>query len=566
MSWRNIAGCLLVVCAAVTFSPIAMAEAVSNYVLGITVDGDLSDWLHTEPFSADGNDSLDSTRLDWLQAWMAHDDAHFYLAVHKQGGPDTLWDQSVFIDTDGDSGTGYQQSLPFGADYLIQGTFVYRYTGLADSWQWQFSDEMTAAFDDDYSEYRISRQALGNPQSLQIGFAARDTVVQGGDHYPDGLYNASSPMRYFQYQADAPESAVLLASDQRLTVLAGQARAVTLTASDTDAELVWNLLTAPVHGSLLGVPPELYYQPDPLYAGEDSFRYSVSDGAITSMEAAVFFDVLPVADTGEISNLISGAGAIVIDGNLDEWQASSITWYVDDSTGDNAAINPVDLQRAAVGHDSTLFYMAVAMRPEALPFDEAPNVSIFLDTDASAATGYSGRSAIGADYLLQGNDLFTYDGDGELWAWLPVGSVNQSYRAGNLELSFPRRLVDDPRRIHLVIHGDNYLQGGITDDLYPDGAYHINDDPRYLIYTTTEIAEPTYELAIGGARDRLTAPVLGRLQRMQNAQRLKTTNKELKSGAGTASTLILLLPLYGFFHRRRGGGLTRHVTAYRQRR
>jgi len=41
---------------------------------------------------------------------------------------------------------------------------------------------------------------------------------------------------------------------------------------------------------------------------------------------------------------------------------------------------------------------------------------VFIDTDRSAATGYS-INGIGADSLLEGPKAYTYKGDGKSWDW-----------------------------------------------------------------------------------------------------------------------------------------------------
>jgi hypothetical protein len=49
---------------------------------------------------------------------------------------------------------------------------------------------------------------------------------------------------------------------------------------------------APAHGSLTGAPPHLTYQPDPGFAGADSFTFQVSDGTLSSQAATVSINVV----------------------------------------------------------------------------------------------------------------------------------------------------------------------------------------------------------------------------------------------------------------------------------
>ncbi|PTB83398.1 hypothetical protein C9926_03130, partial [Sulfurovum lithotrophicum] len=53
---------------------------------------------------------------------------------------------------------------------------------------------------------------------------------------------------------------------------------ITLTGSDNDNAITYEVLTLPTHGTLSGTAPNLFYTPNYGYEGEDSFTFSVSDG------------------------------------------------------------------------------------------------------------------------------------------------------------------------------------------------------------------------------------------------------------------------------------------------
>ena len=82
---------------------------------------------------------------------------------------------------------------------------------------------------------------------------------------------------------DAP---VALASSY--SVNEGAAVLVRPTGTDVDGdELTFEALTAPSHGVLSGVAPNLTYRPNPNYHGTDGFLFRVSDGALQSETASV---------------------------------------------------------------------------------------------------------------------------------------------------------------------------------------------------------------------------------------------------------------------------------------
>lgn len=73
--------------------------------------------------------------------------------------------------------------------------------------------------------------------------------------------------------------------------------AVTLVGSDVEGDpLSFAIATPPAHGTLNGTPPNLTYIPAADYNGDDSFTYTVSDGALTSDPGTVTLHVTPVND------------------------------------------------------------------------------------------------------------------------------------------------------------------------------------------------------------------------------------------------------------------------------
>ncbi|MCB0138642.1 MAG: hypothetical protein KDE50_01915, partial [Caldilineaceae bacterium] len=76
--------------------------------------------------------------------------------------------------------------------------------------------------------------------------------------------------------------------------------------------LTFQVTTQPGDGALSGAPPNLTYTPNPNFAGEDYFSFTVSDGRFTSQAAEFILDVVPVNDppvlTLDEANLRAGAG------------------------------------------------------------------------------------------------------------------------------------------------------------------------------------------------------------------------------------------------------------------
>lgn len=77
-----------------------------------------------------------------------------------------------------------------------------------------------------------------------------------------------------------------------------------LVASDPDGgPLQWEILDAPLHGTLSGNPPDLAYTPSPNFHGGDGFAFAVYDEDGLMAEALVSITVEPVNDPPEVGPL-----------------------------------------------------------------------------------------------------------------------------------------------------------------------------------------------------------------------------------------------------------------------
>jgi hypothetical protein len=141
--------------------------------------------------------------LDWLENWIAHDDTHFYIAYLNDGPISLNWAYNLYIDTDGISSTGYNgYFLQIGADYLIQGIYLYQYTGNGSSWSWRYVGELAVALNSNQAELSLPRVWLGDPSEMQIVFLGENAAYSGGsmeDYYPDGAPDPSADNQFFSY-------------------------------------------------------------------------------------------------------------------------------------------------------------------------------------------------------------------------------------------------------------------------------------------------------------------------------------------------------------------------------
>lgn len=122
----------------------ARAELLANYVPNgtITVDGSRADWSSVTPYTADGQDA--SGGVDFDTIWIANDDTTLYFRLTVFSGSPSFttdgWRYNLFIDADQDRNTGFiggSGQYSVGADYLIQGIYVFQFTGANQTtWGW----------------------------------------------------------------------------------------------------------------------------------------------------------------------------------------------------------------------------------------------------------------------------------------------------------------------------------------------------------------------------------------------------------------------------------------------
>ncbi len=462
--------------------------AIANYVNSpISVNGDDSDWSGLIRFDDDANDS--SGNIDWQNAALAHDDSKLYLLYKNRGNIDPYsnsgsylaWGWQTFIDTDKDASTGYQIGL-IGADYVLEGNQIQRYTGSGSNWSWSLLGSAESQYQGNTAELALSLNQLGNPDSIRVAFTGDSSSYNGVgvDLYPDGQNNSQSNTRFFEYDitgGGSDSNSRPVAYTQSVSVDSNYTVNITLLASDPNNDnLTYNIVSNPSHGSLTGVAPNLTYTPDNNFTGQDSFTFNVSDGSNLSANARVNINVSG-AQNDVYSNLVS---SIDIDGNNEEW--SNLSTYTQDGNDISGTNNVIDWQRAATAHNgSNLYFMYESYNAINTDVNSGGFINwgwqTFIDTDSNENTGYK-IGTVGADYVIEGAQVQHYVGDGSSWSWDSFATAAVKYNANTVELGFPRSLIGNPSDLRVVFVGDNGAFGGNSIDTYPNTLdyfkYHLS--------------------------------------------------------------------------------------------
>jgi len=143
-----------------------------------------------------------------------------------------------------------------------------------------------------------------------------------------------------------------------------------------------------------------------------------------------------------------------------------------------------DFQSITIAHDSDYLYIRQLMFATDAGGFLSGNQMVFFDTDQDRSVGYigpDGNYAIGADYLLQGTNLFVFTGGANQtgFFWTQIGSASyDDFPFNDHELSFSLGLIGSPVSFDFIATTDFY--GG---DVYSDTALG-GTSGGYYTYTT----------------------------------------------------------------------------------
>jgi lysophospholipase L1-like esterase len=364
----------------------------------ININGNLSDWEGLQSFGADGNDiSLTGARADILEAWMAHDDARFYMAYQNDGPIDesTWWPWQTYLDTDNDESTGYKVGNGVGANFIVQGRGLYRYIGSGSNWAWQYIATADNEVNGNIAELSFSRSDLNNPSSLTAIMKTRN-----------GIFTSNY--------------------------------------SDAGVDSYPNV-------------------------GSGNFSYKFGDTTD------------PVDPTGPaFSNRVNDF-SINLNGNLNDW--SAVTSFGRDGDDITDANVQADWLETWAAHDSNNLYFAYEndgnISPISWPWQ------IYIDTDSNPNTGYKVTGSIGAEYILEGDDLRSYSGNGSNWSW-DTYAVTGSATVGEFaEVAIPRSILNGLSDFRLIFRTSNQPFTGRFEasgvDYFPNNA--ATSDQGYFSYS-----------------------------------------------------------------------------------
>jgi len=471
--------------------PAAANPGVSNPMGAQTVviDGNLSEWNGLVAYGNDPDDASGVNTIDWQDATFAHNDDNFFIAYRNRGAIAESWGYGIYIDVDDNDSTGFKGfsgELPIGADFLIEGRVVLRYTGNGTDWSWIETLNTPFAINGDTAELSVERSVLGDPQMLKFYFKGSNEAVGGDvvDYYPDSVIDPTQDIsdRIFTYSiANSTGNAPPTALAQSVSVNQDSQVAVFLQGNDINGDaLTFEVVDEPTNGTLTGTPPNLLYRPNQGFLGTDSFAFTAADALATSAAATI-----EIVTVGETPN--NDAVNVNVDGSLAEW--SSVTSFGTDPEDATASGDQIDWREAWMAHDTENLYVAYNNRN---PVTLSWGYGIYIDVDNNVNTGFrnfDGSYPIGVDYLIEANELQRYTGDGTNWSWDAAATLDIQFSGNNGELAIPRAVLGDLSDVRVFFVGENAAFNGPTLDYYPNGATDINAAIRYFTYDIVDSSQ-----------------------------------------------------------------------------
>lgn len=518
----------------------------------ITIDGNFSDWAAVSQVVSDQvSDVSSGDVVDWLSASAVAGETAIYLRYSTTGSIDfaqNAWRYQLFLDTDRDPRSGFRGldgSFSAGAEFLIEGAALFRYSGTSTNWVWSYIGPVAYAIDGTDLEMGISRGDVDADADVDVLLVGNNAGLV--DYLSDGALPIRASSEADRILVDGTfsdwDSDDLIGVDYTGDVSPGdEVDWVKLWAASENGSLYLSYQTAAAIDFGASAQRYIVYVDvdtnqftgfrganDGLKLGAD---YKIEGGALYAYEGSgndsvwawviavptgvtddrlemgvnesalglvapysIRFQLEGVNTTSKDFAPNSGAGYAFprasgvrfIDGSFDDWGNSQPIGV--DPTGDVSSGDIVDWVNVwATNYEGQLFisYQTVSN------IDFVANAwryGIYIDADDNPSTGFrgvDGSFGLGAEFLIEGGTLLQYIGDGQSWNWSAVGAQAYAYSGNRLEFSLLESSLNLPASyaIRFLFVGNN--------DTTPDYA---SDNRAGFLYSTLA---PDAAIAIDG--------------------------------------------------------------------
>jgi RHS repeat-associated protein len=233
-------------------------------------------------------------------------------------------DLFVTVDAPPVVNAGANQNVPFGTQAVLAGS--YTDDGILGPTVTTLWTQISGPADAVFTDPTITNSAVSFSQSGDYVFQLTAD---------DGMTESSAQVTITVLPA-SPVNHAPVAQPQSLSTIQDTPLNITLTGTDADNDSFnYQVLTQPANGTLTGSAPDLVYQPAAGYTGQDSFTFSVNDGAVDSAPATVSIMVNPLTLPPGVfagrNHVLLGTNSVALKGQGAERNGDgslTLTWSV----------------------------------------------------------------------------------------------------------------------------------------------------------------------------------------------------------------------------------------------
>lgn len=365
-------------------------KSVSGY---IEIDGSLEDWTAVPTYQ----------KAEDVEVKIAQDTDNLYVCIEGEGK-----ETQIYIDSDLSGATGYKVEafMESGADYIIDGSSVYGYSGSGEDWSWFYLGEAESSLalleetapSPDFVEMIISKKMLNLENDFELGVVIGEKIYLSQEEEMMSVPTVNLIFDSALLKPPAVQSS-LATLETVILSLKGNADSymvefngiVYKAAPDEDEN---------IRVSVRNLSPDTMY----------SYRLcSIKDGkqGAWSQSQTVHtrnYNFIPKPQ-------------VIVDTNKSDWL--SVTPVMKNKTNDG-------ILYLALDEANLYFYIQsqIGFRTE----------MIYIDIDPLAGTGYKGSEWLeaGIDYMIERGVLYSYAGDGQSWTWNKLHSVGEFFDGGEV--------------------------------------------------------------------------------------------------------------------------------------
>ena len=218
---------------------------------------------------------------------------------------------------------------------------------------------------------------------------------------------------------------------------------------------------------------------------------------------------------------------ITLDGSLSDWTDADLIGGED--ANEMTPPDTIDWRSLRVAaNNNTIYFAYESFDPVQLSW----GYGLMIDTDGDTGTGFRGfgnELAIGADYIMEANELNRYTGSTQNeWSWVSEGTQQIVMSGSVAEIAIPRTTLNNPSALQLLLKGENSAVGGTGVDLHPDNGV-LNFTVPTLQLDEPELAAANASTSSSGGGSAGWLSVLGLLWILflRTVARLSTVRRHL---------------------------------------